>query len=203
MIYIVTGNPRSGTSVMMHILKSIGIPIYFDTDREKDLLKNHTKGNPYYYEDINALNGDIDLNIVKGKAVKIFATGIAKIPPFLLPRESTKIIFMYRNKVREVIKENNHQEKIGQLEIFLHNSDMMVQLLQDLDMLIIDFDQLIDRPEDILQKISTYLEIDFDIEKTSRLVKPKRRHFNKTYGLTYQSIQAMREEYKKSPPQST
>jgi len=97
--YIVSGIERSGTSLMMQILKAGGLPIAYDDSREAD--KNNPKG---YYElekgkIINKLkNGDFPFDKYKGKFIKITAYGLK-----YLPKGKYEVIFMDRN-IKEIIE---------------------------------------------------------------------------------------------------
>ncbi len=80
--YIVSGLERSGTSMLMQILKAGNLPIAFDNSRPAD--ENNPKG---YYEleggkIINKLmNKSFPLDSYKGKFIKITAYGLKFLPP--------------------------------------------------------------------------------------------------------------------------
>jgi len=92
-IIIVSGLPRSGTSMMMQILVAGGIKPLMDDKRPADI--HNEKG---YYEDIRAraINRDASwLPEAKGKAVKIVAQLLSRLPA---SRENNYgVIFMLRD----------------------------------------------------------------------------------------------------------
>ena len=96
-IIIVTGLPKSGTSMMMRMLKEGGIPILADNVRAAD------EDNPYGYyefEKVKNLKNDTSwLDDAKGKAVKIITELLYYLP---LDRQYS-VIFMKRN-IDEIIK---------------------------------------------------------------------------------------------------
>ena len=96
--YIVSGIERSGTSMMMQILLSGGMPVAFDTSRPADY--HNPKG---YYEleggkiISRLMEGTISLEKYQGKFIKVTAFGLK-----FLPKGSYKIIYMIRD-IEEVL----------------------------------------------------------------------------------------------------
>jgi len=96
-VIVVSGLPRSGTSLMMQMLKAGGLPLVIDDTRKSDA--SNLKG---YYEDkrVKALAKDnYWLDQAKGKAVKIVAPLLSNLKPGL----DYRIIFMERNS-NEVVR---------------------------------------------------------------------------------------------------
>jgi len=96
--YIVSGLERSGTSLMMQILKSSKIPIAYDDSRKSD--KNNPRG---YFElehgkIIDSLkNKTFPMEKYKGKFIKVTSWGLQ-----YLPKGKYNIIYMIRN-IDEII----------------------------------------------------------------------------------------------------
>ena len=95
-IVIVSGLPRSGTSMMMKMLEAGGVPVLVDGIREAD--EDNPKGY-YEFERVKQIEEDQDwLPDAEGKAVKMIAALLKH-----LPQEYTyKVIFM-RRKIQEVL----------------------------------------------------------------------------------------------------
>jgi len=95
-ITIVSGLPRSGTSMMMQMLAAGGMDIFTDSERVPD--ENNLRG--YYEHEAvkNLANNKTWLPEANGKAVKV----IAQLLPYLPANFRYKIIFMERN-IMEVI----------------------------------------------------------------------------------------------------
>ncbi len=90
-IIVVSGLPRSGTSMMMQLLDKGGVEIFSDHKREAD--ENNPKGY-FEHEAVKALARDKSwLPQANGKAVKI----ISHLLPHLPLRYKYKVIFMHRN----------------------------------------------------------------------------------------------------------
>ena len=96
-VIVVSGLPRSGTSMMMQMLEAGGLPIYTDKQRQPD--ESNPKG---YYEHENVKRLMRDASWIKetpGKVVKI----IAQLLPYIPARYAYKIIFMDRS-LEEVVR---------------------------------------------------------------------------------------------------
>ena len=90
-ITVVSGLPRSGTSMMMQMLATGGVAVFTDGAREAD--ENNSRG---YFEHAKtlALHADASwLDQARGKAVKI----VAPLLPHLPQSETYKIVFMRRD----------------------------------------------------------------------------------------------------------
>lgn len=104
---IVSGLPRSGTSMMMQILEKGGMSILSDRKREAD--NNNPKGY-YEYEPVKNLAKDSDwLNEVGDEAIKV----IAHLLPHLSTKRNYRVIFMERD-IEQVLK--SQQKMIGKSE---------------------------------------------------------------------------------------
>lgn len=106
-IYIVSGLPRSGTSMMMQMLKAGGMEIFTDQERQAD--ENNPKG---YYEH-QAVKGlakrQAFLKHAKGKVVKI----IANLLPFLPMKYQYRIVFMQRDLYEVVASQQSMLSRNG------------------------------------------------------------------------------------------
>jgi len=176
MIYIVSGMPRCGTSLMMHILKTIGIEPNYDKEREEKIA-NPENGNPYYYEEQFAMIGRIeDINSLEDKCTKIFAFGIQQLSERLRDRQH-KIIYMYRFPTDE-----NPKTVLGTVDAF----DLMVNCIYAYynNLLIVDYNRLIDKPIAELNRIEEFLGFKFDVNDVSRVIEPGRRHRLKIRNMT-------------------
>ena len=90
-IHIVSGLPRSGTSLMMQMLEAGGLPVFTDKNREAD--ESNPKG--YYEHDAvkSLAKNSVFLDDAKNKTVKV----IANLLKYLPPKYKYKIVFMKRN----------------------------------------------------------------------------------------------------------
>ena len=90
MIVIVSGLPRSGTSLMMQMLQAGGIPLLIDDHRPADA----DNPNGYWeYEPVKRLQQDNSwMHKAEGKSVKV----VSALLQYLPPQYTYKIIFMQR-----------------------------------------------------------------------------------------------------------
>ncbi len=96
-VVVVSGLPRSGTSMMMKMLEAGGLPILTDHLRAPD--EDNPKGY-YEFERVKKLGkGDTAwLPEAEGKAVKVISALVKHLPPGY----EYRVIFMHRN-LREVL----------------------------------------------------------------------------------------------------
>lgn len=108
-LIVVSGLPRSGTSLMMQMLDAAGIPIV--TDKERGADESNPKG---YYEDerVKKLPGEKDRSWLKehqGQAIKIVAPLLGFVPPVI----PTKVIFMERDPNEVITSQRTMLERDG------------------------------------------------------------------------------------------
>lgn len=177
-IIVVSGLPRSGTSLMMQILSAGEIPILTDFERNPD--DNNPKG---YYEFKKVKNIAVDSSWIKnaiGKAVKI-------VSPFLryLPKDyKYKIIFMERDLVEVIAsQEKMTGEKSGKdlIEAFknhLLDIKMWLKRQKNIEVIFINYRQLVNNPLLELEKIGLFLNFSFPFEKLSKVIDKNLCHFH-------------------------
>jgi len=108
MITVVSGLPRSGTSMMMSMLKAGGVPILTDNQREadEDNLQGYLE-----YEQVKQLDRDASwLAEAEGKAVKIISMLLRH-----LPRDHEyRVIFMHRDIAEVLASQRKMMERRGE-----------------------------------------------------------------------------------------
>ena len=106
-IVVVSGLPRSGTSLMMQILEAAGIPILTDPTREPD------PSNPNGYYELDAVKGTARdaawLATAPGHAVKV----IHALLPHLPNPYRYKVLLMQRDVKEVVTSQNQMLEALG------------------------------------------------------------------------------------------
>jgi len=187
--YIVSGLERSGTSMLMQILKAGEIPISFDESRKPD--ENNPKG---YYEleggkIINKLiEGTFPLEEFKGKFIKVTAFGLKFLPP-----GKYKIIYSERN-IEEILdsmekmigKKDSNREETKETFIKLNNMIKSVILeREDMDVIFLNYNQTLTNPEENINKIKMFLRLPEGIIENmlnvidTRLYRQRRKNENK------------------------
>ena len=180
MIIVVSGLPRSGTSMMMKMLEATGITILTDEIREAD--EDNLKG---YYEDERAKTLHKDntwITEAEGKAVKVISYQLPHLPL----DHQYRILFMER-KIEEVLaSQRKMMERRGEpmddvpdavmASIFqkhLDDIDEWLHKQSNIKTLYVRYNETLDDPETTSEKIASFLERELDIEKMMHVVDPK------------------------------
>ena len=179
-ITLVSGLPRSGTSMMMQMLEAGGLPLLTDFRRTAD--SDNPKGY-YEFERVKKLReGDTAwLPEAKGKAVKV----IAVLLPYLPESYSYQVIVM-RRAMPEILAsqrrmlENRGEapdsvsdEKIGRLfDVHLQKVYEWTSQQKNIQVLDIDYNQLLKEPGRQIEKINKFLGGSLDEQKMAEIVDP-------------------------------
>jgi hypothetical protein len=180
-ITVVSGLPRSGTSMMMSALEAGGLPLLVDHIRGADA--NNPKGY-YEFERVKKLpkGDDAWLWTAQGKAVKI----ISALLEFLPPKFEYKVIFMERDlgeilsSQSRMLERNGKQadHPISQAEITQSYQDHLVKIKKFLDEgdwfqpLYVSYNDILQQPDTAFGKIAEFLNIGLDPEKMAQKVDP-------------------------------
>jgi hypothetical protein len=172
-IVIVSGLPRSGTSMMMQMLASGGLEALTDDVRIKDT--NNPKGY-FEYEKVKSLAQNADwLHLAKGKALKV----IAQLVPFLPEQFHYKIIMMHRD-IKEIL--TSQQKMLGKdaavipfalSDIFtkqLQQTEQFIASQPNMEVLTIHYKQVIESPLEQAESIASFLGIALNIEELMKSV---------------------------------
>jgi hypothetical protein len=170
-IIVVSGLPRSGTSLMMQMLDAGGLPPLTDHERRAD--EDNPKGY-YEFERVKALkDGDFKwVTQAQGKAVKI----ISALLEYLPPSQPYKVIFM-RREIAEILA-SQHKMLVRRGESSTIDDEQMAQMYrrhlssveawlaaQDhIDTLFVPYTQLLNDPAAQIQRLLTFLELPLDAQ---------------------------------------
>ena len=185
LITVVSGLPRSGTSMLMQMLTAAGYPCLTDDARKADA--DNPRGY-FEYEKVKRLRRDCSwMPEAKGKAVKI----IVQLIPFLPPQFSYRVIFMERD-INEVLASQRvmlqRQGKVGgnlsdaQLgEIFERQIHEVKGLLpqRNIPTLNVAYLDALQRPMEIAKKIEAFFDEDLDVYAMAATIDPnlyRQRH---------------------------
>jgi len=163
---IVSGLPRSGTSLIMQILKSQNIPIFEDGIRKPDI--NNVNG--YFEVDrvgqkIKTDRGFIDS--IKGKSIKVIAPFLDNLPndlgKYLVLFSSRKFDEIFKSMEKMIGRETKVEERRG-LILQQSRSLDMIATRKDFDLVQVNFNKMINDPLNEIQKISKKFD-NFDMDK--------------------------------------
>lgn len=167
-IIIVSGLPRSGTSMMMQMLSSGGLETLTDDVRLQDI--NNPKGY-FEYEKVKSLAQDASwLHVAQGKVVKI----IAQLIPFLPNEFNYKIIMMHRD-INEILV--SQQKMLGKDttiipfalgDIFtkqLQQTELFISNQPTMEAISIQYKEAINSPIEQVNKIASFLNRDLNLNE--------------------------------------
>ena len=174
-ILIITGLPRSGTSLMMQIIAKTEIPVLTDGNREKDI------NNPEGYYELDAVKGIVAnnkfLQDAVGKAVKI----VAPLPIYLDLKYSYKVIFMRRD-MDEILRSQEKmllKDQSGEREKFRTIYELHLKKTykffkeNEIDYIDVNYNELVNDPEPVLKKLGEFCGINTNLEDLGKVVKPE------------------------------
>lgn len=179
-ITVVSGLPRSGTSMMMKMLEAGGIPPLTDEIREAD--SDNPKGY-YEFERVKQLDkGDTAwLPRAQGKAVKIISALLQH-----LPADYTYYVLFMRRNIEEILASQrkmlmnrgedpdaSDDEQMQHLyEKHLRQVEGRLAEQDNLHVLYISYNELIEDPVANCEQIASFLPHALDVEQMINIVDP-------------------------------
>ena len=185
-ITVVSGLPRSGTSMMMQILAAAGRETLSDSKRAPD------EDNPlgyFEFEKATELARDVSwIHQARGKVVKI----VAQLLPFLPLNEHYQLIFMERD-LEEVIASQNAMlarqgrrgaelDPVKLTETYakhLERVNAQIARRRDLRVLKVRYGQLLSEPRTGIENVASFVGAPFEKEKAAKAVQPGLRRQGK------------------------
>jgi hypothetical protein len=177
-ITIVSGLPRSGTSMMMKMLEAGGIPPLTDEIRNAD--RDNPKGY-YEFERVKQLDkGDNAwLAQARGKAVKVISALLKHLPPdyeyrIIFMRRSTEEILASQRKM--LLRRGEPVDRVADEELAVLYEKHLEQVYAWLEsqanvsVLDVNYNRLVSRAGEELTAVNRFLGSHLDVEKMSRVV---------------------------------
>lgn len=177
-IVIVSGLPRSGTSMMMKMLEAGGQPILTDNLREADA--NNPNGY-YEFERVKQLpDGDYGwINEAGGKVVKIVTGLIMNLPS----EHKYKVIFMQR-AMKEVLssqkkmlgrlgQQDDKVEDVKMKKIYqqhLKEVNAWIAKQPNIEVLYVNYNTMLGNPLELLQKVNEFLGGKMDVDAMAGVI---------------------------------
>jgi len=210
-VTIVSGLPRSGTSMMMMILEAGGIPALTDGVRQAD------PDNPRGYYEFEAVKKTRDdpswLEHANGKVVKMVYRLLYDLPQ----NRAYRVVFMRRN-LDEILASQAKmlQRKCGRAPVAEENERMAglfhsalaeargwLANMDCFDALYVDHGEVIRRPRKQMARINEFLGGDLDEEAMASVVDPslyRQRAGSSGAGPSPAHTAASSPEHRKDPP---
>ena len=170
-VIIVSGLPRSGTSMMMNMLQAGGLPILTDNIRTAD--DDNPKGY-YEFEQVKQIEQDPSwLEDAQGKVVKMISALLKHLPADY----HYKVIFM-RRKIEEVlasqrqmlIRRNEPTDTIADNKMadlyrrHLQQVEAWLAKQPNIDVLYVTYHQVVANPREHAEQINAFLGSGLDVD---------------------------------------
>ncbi len=177
-ITIVSGLPRSGTSMMMQMLEAGGMPVVTDNIRRPD--EDNPRGY-YEFEKVKKIKEDVSwLDSCQGRAFKMVTALLYHLPP----DKKYKVIFM-RREMKEILAsqkamlirsekpENalSDQEMAERFEEHLHRVEAWLAKQSNIEVIYMKYNEVIRHPYENARVVARLLEDRLDVEKMARVVE--------------------------------
>lgn len=169
-VTIVSGLPRSGTSMMMRMLAAGGLDALTDNIRGADV------DNPRGYfelEKAKAIERDSSwLPATRGKVFKMVSMLLFDLPP----TEAYKVVFMERDIVEVLVSQHKMLKRLGRapgnpdpklatsFRTHLAKLDAWLQSRQDIEMLRVDYGAVIGDPRKQAKRVAAFLDCRLDVD---------------------------------------
>jgi hypothetical protein len=179
-ITIVSGLPRSGTSMMMKALEAGGMQILTDNIRKSD--EDNPKGY-YEFERVKKIKDDTEwLPQAQGKVVKMISALLKHLPN----QYNYKIIFMQRkmaeilaSQKKMLIRRGEPTDKVPDIEMaqiyqqHLNQVKAWLQNQPNIDVLYTDYNQIVKNPVPYIKEINEFLNNRLDTDKMMSVIDGK------------------------------
>ena len=176
-ITIVSGLPRSGTSLMMSMLEAGGMDLLVDGIRTPD--EDNPKGY-YEFERVKQIDDDQAwLDDAKGKAVKMIAELLRRLPP----THAYKVLFLRREMGEILASQQQMLVRRGEPADKVSDEDMARMFKRHLDQVetwiaqqpnvevfYVSYNDLLTDPDAHLRAINEFLGGTLDVEAMKRVI---------------------------------
>ncbi len=178
-VIIVSGLPRSGTSMLMSMLSAGGVPLVVDGVRTPD--QDNPKGY-YELEQVKMLDKPGNktwLGRARGKGIKIISSLLVDLPATY----DYKVIFLRRNLPEVLASQRTMLERRGEApgetsdedlaDMFAAHLSTVEHLMaarDNIDVMYVEYRQAIDNPGRVADAINTFLGGQLDVEAMATVV---------------------------------
>lgn len=178
-ITVVSGLPRSGTSLMMQVLEAAGLPILTDTRRRAD--DDNPRGY-YELEKVKALARDASwVAEARGKVIKVISMLLYSLPG----EHEYRVIFMTRRMEEILASQTAMLARLGQAQDGLPDDEMSrhyekhlaklrpwLEQQKNIKMLYCSYNDLLAGPRPVLEAVNHFLGGQLVIEKMLSAIDP-------------------------------
>jgi hypothetical protein len=173
-ITIVSGLPRSGTSMMMGMLAAGGMPILTDNTRTAD--EDNPKGY-FEFEQVKQIDRDWSwLADARGKVVKIISELLMRLTPNTPYRY--KVIFMRRNMAeilasqkQMLIRRGEQADAVSDEQLallftrHLKQFDAWIARQSNIEIIYVSYNEMLESPRELAGQVNRFLGGGLNVEK--------------------------------------
>ena len=164
-IVVVSGLPRSGTSMMMKMLEAGGVPIMTDAVRAADI--DNPKGY-YEYERVKDLEKETDKSYVRegrGKALKVISFLLKDLPDdnayrILFMRRDLNEVIASQNKMLKHRGEKDESDDRMMIDAYMNHLAavrIMVRKRPNFEMVEVRYDTAVKNPVEAAKQVNAFL----------------------------------------------
>lgn len=179
-IHIVSGLPRSGTSLMMSMLEAGGLTPLVDAHRPAD--EDNPKGY-YELEDVKRLDRDAGfVPAARGHVVKVISELLRHLPE----GERYRVVFMRRDldevlasqrrmleRRKEPVPSDEAQAELRRgFILHIEEVEALVRSRDDMEVLWISYNRLMSDPERMAERVQGFLQRELDVGAMIARVDP-------------------------------
>ncbi|MFN8434530.1 MAG: sulfotransferase [Anaerolineales bacterium] len=170
-IYVVSGLPRSGTSMMMKMLEAGGLIPLIDNIRiaDDDNLQGY-----YEFERVKAMkDGDVEwVSDAQGKVIKVISALLENLPStyqykvVFMEREMMEILASQRKMLERRGKPSNPAEDGKFAELYARHLEKIKTWLvsqPNMNVLYVRYNDMVTSPEEYAQKVAAFLGVPMNI----------------------------------------
>lgn len=178
-ITIVSGLPRTGTSLMMKMLEAGGVPVYIDNVRVADV---DNPGGYYELEDVKRVKEDTSwMGAAEGKAFKMVSMLLFDLPV----DRRYRIVFMERNLDEVIASQRKMLERMGKAPADTDDHDAKrlftkhlrevkdwLSAQDNIDVLYMSYADVMDEPQASAVRVGEFMG-GLDTAKMASVVRPE------------------------------
>ncbi len=184
-IIVVSGFPRSGTSMLMKMLEESGLTLYQDGERDKD---EHNPEGYFEHERVKNLGLKNDwLHEARAKVIKVVSPLLRYLPSsetfkvIWIKRPLTEVIVsqeVMKGKKKEQVMKNFPFQMAMEMQQEESRLENWLKMQPTMELYTVDYYDCMEDPEKVLGGLADYLKLPLDIEKGRKAVV-KKLHRNK------------------------
>lgn len=192
-ITIVSGLPRSGTSLMMKMLEAGGMAVVVDNVRTAD--EDNPRGY-YEFEKVKDIKEDISwIEDVRGKTVKMVSMLLYSLPPehryslIFMRRKMPEILASQKVMLRRKGEDLDEKEMEKLYNIHLDKIRKWLDSQSNIRVLSVNYNDLIENPRENIERLCDFLGTKLDVHTMTAMVDDSLYRQRSQQDVTAQSEQ--------------